>query len=61
MEALLHVADQTKYIDITRVAIHGWSYGKVLFLSMSSTVGGLNLLTTYRGQAVPNQCVKVRS
>ena len=29
MEALLHVADQNSYIDITRVAIHGWSYGKV--------------------------------
>jgi dipeptidyl aminopeptidase/acylaminoacyl peptidase len=30
VEALLHVAEQYNYIDLTRVAIHGWSYGKVL-------------------------------
>ena len=31
VEALLHVAEQTSYIDITRVAIHGWSYGNFFF------------------------------
>lgn len=34
VEALLHIAEQTSYIDITRVAIHGWSYGNI-----SSLVG----------------------
>jgi hypothetical protein len=35
VEALLHIAEQTKYIDITRVAIHGWSYGKIFFFYLS--------------------------
>ena len=28
VEALSFIAEQTNYIDLTRVAIHGWSYGK---------------------------------
>lgn len=29
VEAVLHMANTTDYIDIKRVAIHGWSYGKL--------------------------------
>ena len=25
---LLHIAKQEQYIDLSRVAVHGWSYGK---------------------------------
>jgi hypothetical protein len=39
VEALLHVAEQTKYIDITRIAIHGWSYGKIFFFYLSHPLG----------------------
>ena len=27
VEALLHLANTTNYIDTKRIAIHGWSYG----------------------------------
>ena len=28
MTGLLHVAQQEQCIDLSRVAVHGWSYGK---------------------------------
>ena len=28
MTGLLHIAQQEQCIDLSRVAVHGWSYGK---------------------------------
>ena len=36
VEALRILAEQLGYIDMDRVAIHGWSYGKIISFKINS-------------------------
>lgn len=49
VEGLQYVADKYKFIDLSRVAIHGWSYGG--FLSLMGLIRRPNV---FKVRAVPS-------
>ena len=48
VEGLQYVADKYKFVDLSRVAIHGWSYGG--FLSLMGLIHRPNIFKVRRAR-----------